>query len=87
MISESWRRAEGVFIPKEDGATSVDKFRTISLMNVEGKLYFALRADRLLHYTLANKYIDTSIQKGGYQLFRMHGTYSYLISTHQRSKG
>ena len=65
MISESWRTAEGVFIPKEDGATSVDKFRTISLMNVEGKLYFALRADRLLHYTLANKYIDTSIQKGG----------------------
>ena len=65
MISESWRRAEGVFIPKEDGATSVEKFRTISLMNVEGKLYFALRADRLLNYTLANKYIDTSIQKGG----------------------
>ena len=65
MISESWRTAEGVFIPKEDGATSVDKFRTISLLNVEGKLYFALRADRLIHYTLANKYIDTSIQKGG----------------------
>ena len=63
-ISESWQKAEGTFIPKEDGATSVEKFRTVSLLNVEGKLYFALRADRLVTYTLANNYIDTSIQKG-----------------------
>ena len=28
-------------------------------------MYFALWADRLVAYTLANKYIDTSIQKGG----------------------
>ena len=65
MISKSWRKAEGIFIPKEDGATSVEKFRTISLLNVEGKLYFALWSDRLVTYTLSNKYIDTSIQKGG----------------------
>ena len=64
-ISKSWQIAEGTFIPKEDGATLVEKFRTVSLLNVEGKLYFALRADRLVTYTLANKYIDTSIQKGG----------------------
>ena len=64
-ISKSWQMAEGIFIPKEDGATLVEKFRTVSLLNVEGKLYFALRADRLVTYTLANKYIDTSIQKGG----------------------
>ena len=41
-IIKSWGKAEGIFIPKEDGATSVEKFRTISLLNVEGKLYFAL---------------------------------------------
>ena len=63
VISKSWRKAEGIFIPKEDGATSVEKFRTISLLNVEGKLYFALWSDRLVTYALANKYIDTSIQK------------------------
>ena len=60
-ISKSWRKAEGIFIPKEDGATSIEKFRTISLLNVEGKLYFALWSDRLVTYTLSNKYIDTSI--------------------------
>ena len=64
-MSDEWRKAEGVFIPKEEGAKTVEKFRTISLLNVEGKLYFALRADRLLRYVLENGYIDTSIQKGG----------------------
>ena len=64
-ISDSWREANGVFIPKEEGATSVEKFRTISLLNVEGKLFFAMKADRILEYVLANEYIDTSIQKGG----------------------
>ena len=65
VISRTWREAEGVFIPKEDGAKEVKDFRTISLLNVEGKIFFALKADRLLKYALANKYIDTAVQKGG----------------------
>ena len=64
-ISESWSKAEGILIPKIDGAAEVGKFRTISLLNVEGKIYFAMRADRLLKFVQDNKYIDPSIQKGG----------------------
>ena len=64
-ISESWRYAEGILIPKVDEATEISKFRTISLLNVEGKIYFSLRADRLLKFVQDNKYIDPSIQKGG----------------------
>ena len=41
MISDAWREAEGVFIPKEEDAKTVEKFRTISLLNVEGKLFFS----------------------------------------------
>merc|ERR1712228_773330 len=59
-ISDSWREANGVFIPKEEGAFSVEKFRTISLLNVEGKIFFALKADRILDFVLANEYIDKS---------------------------
>ena len=65
VISRTWREAEGVFIPKEDGAKEIKDFRTISLLNVEGKIFFALKADRLLKYALANQYIDTTVQKGG----------------------
>ena len=64
-ISDEWRKAEGVFIPKEDGANQVERFRTISLLNVEGKLFFSLKADRMTRFLLANKYMDPSIQKGG----------------------
>ena len=64
-MSDEWRKAEGVFIPKEPGASTVDKFRTVSKLNVEGKLYFSLWAERLTTYAVANKYIDTRIQKGG----------------------
>ena len=31
--------AKGIIIPKEDGASEVWKHRTISLLNVEGKIY------------------------------------------------
>ena len=65
IISNTWREAEGIFIPKEDGATSVEKFRTISLLNVEGKLFFALKADRITEFVIRNQFINTSIQKGG----------------------
>ena len=64
-ISDTWREAEGVFIPKEDGAKSVEKFRTISLLNVEGKIFFSLKADRITDFLVKNKYINASIQKGG----------------------
>ena len=65
VLSNTWREAEGVFIPKENGATSVDKFRTISLLNVEGKIFFSLKADRITTFLMQNRYIDNSIQKGG----------------------
>ena len=65
IISKTWRRAEGVFIPKENGATTAEKFRTISLLNVEGKLQMGLLAGKMTAFVLGNDYIDTSIQKGG----------------------
>ena len=64
-ISAAWREAEGIFIPKEEGAKTIDKFRTISLLNVEGKLFFGLKSDRILNFVVDNGYLDTSIQKGG----------------------
>ncbi|KAI8514632.1 hypothetical protein Bbelb_072230 [Branchiostoma belcheri] len=64
-IPEGWMRAEGVFCPKQENAESIEQFRTISLLSVECKIFFAVLAKRLVNYMLLNKYIDTAIQKGG----------------------
>ena len=57
--------ADGVYIPKEQNSKDINQFRLISLLNVEGKIFFAVLVSRLTKYLLTNEYIDTSVQKGG----------------------
>ncbi|XP_060556916.1 uncharacterized protein LOC132717462 [Ruditapes philippinarum] len=64
-IPDAWKEAEGILTPKERNSKNVNQFRTISLLNVEGKIFFAILARRLTSYLTSNKYINTSIQKGG----------------------
>ncbi|XP_049324773.1 uncharacterized protein LOC125789951 [Astyanax mexicanus] len=64
-ISDQWRQAEGVWIPKEENSTRLEQFRSISLLSVEGKIFFSVLARRTTDFLLKNKYIDTSVQKGG----------------------
>ena len=68
-----WRRrrmaaadmcSEGIYIPKEDNSAKLDQFRTVSLLNVEGKIPFAVMSARISQYWVKNGYIDTSVQKG-----------------------
>ncbi|XP_052224084.1 uncharacterized protein LOC127839738 [Dreissena polymorpha] len=51
--------------PKEKDSKDIGQFRTISLLNVEGKIFFAVLAKRLTTFLTDNNYVDTSIQKGG----------------------
>ncbi|XP_052281250.1 uncharacterized protein LOC127878762 [Dreissena polymorpha] len=60
-----WQRAEGIFVPKEEVSKDIGKFRTISLLNVEGKIFMSVVARRLTTFMTSNGYIDTSAQKGG----------------------
>ena len=64
-MTESWMEAEGCFIPKEDQSSQLKQFRTISLLNVEGKIFLAVLARRLTSFMLSNGYIDIAVQKGG----------------------
>ncbi|XP_035683116.1 uncharacterized protein LOC118420431 [Branchiostoma floridae] len=64
-VPQEWKKAEGVFCPKQEKAVNIEQFRTISLLSVEAKIFFAIVAKRLLEYMMSNDYIDTSIQKGG----------------------
>ena len=60
---KAWFSAEGCFIPKEKNASKMGQFRTISLLNVEGKLFLAVLARRMTNYMLENKYIDISVRR------------------------
>jgi len=64
-VPEALKEAEGIFTPKERNSETVNQFRTISLLNVEGKVFFAVLAMRLTSFLTDNAYINTYIQKGG----------------------
>ncbi|KAJ8332759.1 hypothetical protein SKAU_G00416550 [Synaphobranchus kaupii] len=65
IIPSEWQRAVTVFIPKEQNSNSISQFRSIALLNVEGKIFFSIMAKRLTSYLTSNSYIDTSCQKAG----------------------
>ena len=56
--------ADGVYIPKEQNSSDISQFRPISLLNVEGKMFFSVMATRLTKYLMENKYLDIAVQKG-----------------------
>lgn len=64
-VPECWQAAEGCFVPKEKHSENIKQFRTISLLSVEGKIFFTILARRLTTYMTDNTYIDSSVQKGG----------------------
>ncbi|GFO17902.1 polyprotein [Plakobranchus ocellatus] len=63
--SKEWMTAEEVYIPKEQDSKGINQFCPISLLNVEGKIFFSVMASRLNKYLTENGYINTSVQKGG----------------------
>lgn len=49
---------------KEDNASDITQFCSISLRSVEGKVSFKILANGLTVYLLRNTYIDIAVQKG-----------------------
>ncbi|KAJ8333497.1 hypothetical protein SKAU_G00415050 [Synaphobranchus kaupii] len=62
-VTNQWRCAEGVWIPKEENSKNINQFRSISLLSVEGKVFFSIVSRRLTEFLLKNNYIDPSVQK------------------------
>ena len=62
-----WRITDGIMIPKVSCpvASEIGDFRQIALLNVEGKLFWSLVADRLYNYLVVdNSFISSEVQKG-----------------------
>lgn len=68
-VPQSWKRAEGRFVPKKEASANISQFRTISLLRVECKIFFSVLAKRMTTYMIENGYVNTSIQKGGIPRF------------------
>lgn len=64
-IPTKWQKVVGIFISKEQNSTNISQFRTIALLDVEGKIFFSVLARRLASFLSNNCYIDTSCQKAG----------------------
>ncbi|RXN24418.1 reverse transcriptase [Labeo rohita] len=60
-IPSCWKKAEGCFVPKEENSSTIDQFRTISLLSVECKIFFSVLAKRMTSYMTENGYIDTAM--------------------------
>lgn len=60
-----WKKAGGYFVPKDENSSTTDQFRTISLLSVEGKIFFSVLAKRMASYMTKKGYINTTIRKGG----------------------
>ena len=54
-----------IYIPKEKNSKHLEQFRPISLLNVEGKIFFGVIAKRTMRFVLNNKFVNTSNQKAG----------------------
>ena len=65
VVPETWNKAEGVYIPKEENSQGISMFQPISLLDVDGKIFIGIFAARMASFLLANDYIDTSVQKAG----------------------
>ena len=65
VVPKEWCLANGIYIPKEEKSELLSQFRPISLLNVEGKIFFSVLSRRLSNFVLSNGYVDTSVQKAG----------------------
>jgi len=65
QVPKLWTLGEAYFVPKGQNSTGLEDFREISLLDVEGKIFWSIVAKRLTSYLLNNECINPNGQKGG----------------------
>lgn len=53
-----------VFIPKERNSKTISQFRSIVLLNVEGKIFFSVTARRMTTYLMENRLHPCQLPEG-----------------------
>ena len=65
IVPQEWCLADGVWIPNEMQSKGITNFRSISLLNVERKIFFGVLDRRMTTFPMCNHYTNTSVQKAG----------------------
>lgn len=65
QVPLNWKRVHGVWVLKEENFKTFNQLRIFSLLDVESKFFCSILAKQLRTFLKINRYIDTSIQKGG----------------------
>ena len=52
FIVENWGVADGIHIPKKKRIQKIDQFQPISLLHIEGKIFFGVTAKRMMRYMI-----------------------------------
>ena len=65
IVPQEWCLAHGICIPKEMQSRGIINFRPISLLNIEGKIFFVVLARRMTTFLMSNHYINTPVQMAG----------------------
>ena len=84
VVPVQWRIMSEIYIPKSKhpDCNQVADFRSIALLNVEGKLFFSLISKRIQsHIVTKNNFIDRSIQKGCME--KVPGCWEHMSSVWQ----
>ena len=79
IVPQEWCLADGIWIPKEMQPRVITHFRPISLLNVEGKIFFGVLACSMTTFLMSNHYINTSVQKAGVPGFPGCAEHSQII--------
>ncbi|KAL9964680.1 hypothetical protein ACROYT_G028355 [Oculina patagonica] len=64
-VADRWCFAVGIYLPKEENAKGIAQFRTISLLNIDGKILLGIIAKRVIEFVQINGYVNESVQKAG----------------------
>lgn len=75
-ICKEWKSVEGISIPREENAESINQFR-----NVDGKTFVQTLDKRLTSCIVTNEYVDKDIQKG--QVFGVPGCLDHSTLTRE----
>ena len=64
-VAERWCISEGLYLPKEDESKEIGQFRPISILNINGEVFFGILSWMMMAFVQKNGYIDESVQKEG----------------------